>query len=538
MNKYTKYAEEVVTGKITACNNIKLACQRYLDWFNRVDFEFKPHKVDKVVNFISNLKHYKGSHNKQPFILQPYQYWIICNIFGFYHKGTNKRVIRYAYLEMARKSGKTALVSAILLYMLIADGEPSAECEMVANNAKQAKICFTMASNYLSTIDPKGKYFRRFRDSIKFDKTKSVLQVLSSVASGNDGYNSHAFVLDEAHEQKDSRLWDVMVSSQGARKNPLGIIITTAGFNLYGFCYQYRLMCQDILNGLKQDDTQFSAIFSLDDTDDFTDPNVWVKANPSLGVTVDEDYLAQQVQRAKNDSNFEVGVRTKNFNQWVSASDIWIRNNIVLKSTQKVDLDDYKGCIAYCGVDLSEVCDLTAVSLCILKDDKYIFKTKYYLPESVLDGNSNMWLYREWSKKGMLTITKGETVDYNVIISDLLKAKEKVDIQCVGYDTYNAKKWSKDMVQMGFNMKEYSQSLLNFNYPTKEFERKIKSGEVIIDDNEITRWCISNVELMHDHCNNVKPGKGENQKKIDGVIAMIEALGTYLTLPQYDYDII
>ena len=273
MNDYTDYAKQVVSGQIVACNYIKQACQRYLDWFSKYDF--RADKVDRVVNFIKHLKHTTGRHNKQPFELLPYQKWIVANIFGFYYPNTDKRVINYAYIELARKQGKTALAAAICLYMLIADGESGAEVELVANSAKQAKICFQMASNYLSTIDPKGKFFKRYRDTIKFDKTKSIIQILSSEAGNNDGYNSYCFCLDEAHEQRDSRLWDVMCSSQGMRENSLGMIITTAGFNKFGFCYNFRQVCTEILSGVKEDDSQFIAIYTLDEDDNWHDPDCW-----------------------------------------------------------------------------------------------------------------------------------------------------------------------------------------------------------------------------------------------------------------------
>ena len=162
MTKYTEYAEDVISGKVIACKEIKLACQRYLDLFSRDDVEFRPTKADQVVNFIGKLKHFTGVHNGKNFKLLPYQQWIVYNIFGFYYKGTNKRVINYAYLELARKSGKTMLVAAILLYMMIADGENGSECEMVANSRQQAHIAFDMCSKLLKTLDPKGKYFKRF----------------------------------------------------------------------------------------------------------------------------------------------------------------------------------------------------------------------------------------------------------------------------------------------------------------------------------------------------------------------------------------
>ena len=533
--KYIQYAEDVVNGRINACKYIKEACQRYLDWFNI--YEFREEKVNNVINFISHLKHFVGKHNGKPFILLPYQQWIIYNIFGFYYPNTDKRVINYVYLELARKNGKTAFAAAISLYMLCADGENGSEVEMVANSAKQAKICFDMSSNFLSSIDKKGKYFTRYRDKIKFDKTKSFLQILSSDASGNDGYNSYCFVLDECHEQKDSRLWDVMVSSQGMRENSLAMITTTAGFNLYGFCYSYRRTCTEILSGLKKDDSQFVAIYTMDDDDDWSDSNNWIKSNPSLGVTVNESYLQQQIEKAKNNTSLEVGIRTKNLNQWISTSDIWISNDLLMDATEKVDLDDFKESTCYIGVDLASVSDLTAVSVMIPIDGKFYFKTKYYLPQSALKDNSNCELYKDWKRKGYLTITDGNVTDYDYLLSDIIKVSNKLFIDKIAYDAYNATQWAINATAQGLPLEPYSQALWSFNRPTKEFERLIKSGRVVIDDNPITRWCFSNVVLKYDHNENVKPTKLENQQKIDGTISMIESLGIYLNQPQFNNEV-
>ena len=521
--KYLEYAEGVISGKIVACKYVKQACQRYLDFFQK--YEFRKDKVEKVVKFINHLKHYTGSHNGKPFILQPYQLWIVASIFGFYHKGTDKRVCNYVYIELARKSGKTALMAAICLYMLVADGENGSEVELVANSAKQAKIAFDMCSKFLGSVDMKGKYFKRYRDSIKFDKTSSILQVLSSDASGNDGYNSYCFLLDECHEQPDSRLYDVMCSSQGMRVNPLAMIITTAGFNKFGFCYSYRNTCLNVLSGVAEDDTLFSAIYTLDDEDDWTNPEVWVKANPSLGVTVSKDYLEKQVHKAKINTGQEVGIRTKNFNQWVSSMDIWINNDLLLESSEPIDLSSFSDCTCFVGIDLASVSDLTAFSVMIQKEDIYYFKTFYYLPQTALDGNSNSELYKEWHRKGYITITPGNVTDYDYVLKDLMKVASVVPIEKIAYDSYNATQFAINATEQGLPLVPFSQALWSFNRPTKDFERLIKSKKVVIDNNEITRYCFANVSLKWDHNDNCKPIKQEAMQKIDGVISILEALG-------------
>lgn len=537
---YTAYAEDVVSGKITACSYVQMACKRYLSWFDRNDIEFRTDKVDRVVNFISKLKHCTGSFKGKTFKLEPWQFFVICGIFGWYYKGTEKRVTKYVYIEVARKNGKTALIAAILLYMLIGDSESGAECDLLANSFKQANICYEMCSNMLQSIDPTGKYFKRYRDTIKFDRTKSKLQVLSSEASGLDGFNASAWVLDECHEQPNSRLFDVMCSSQGMRKNPLGIIITTAGFNIFGFCYNYRNTCIDVLNGSKQNDSLFSLIYTLDEKDDWRDPEVWAKSNPMLDVTVTTDYISQQILNAKNNPELENGIRTKNLNQWLIDSSLteWISREHIGTSSTPIDLNMFpKGTPCYIGVDLSQISDLTAMSVLIPHEDKVYFKNFYYLPYTALTSSPNKEFYRELSDKGHLIITPSETVDYDYIINDMLRLRDHFRIIKIGYDAYNAKQFQIDAKNQRLPMEAYSQALWAFNMPTKELERLILNGKCVIDDNPLTRWCFANVAIKEDHNSNVKPIKYSRNLKIDGVIAMIEALGIFLLTPQYNSKI-
>lgn len=364
-------------------------------------------------------------------------------------------MIKNVWIELARKNGKSMWAAAIALYALIGDGEANAEVEFIANSSKQAQICFDMCRNMVEKLDPKRKLFKTYRDKIKFDATKSFLQVLSSDSGLNDGWNSSCFVADEVHAYADSKMFDVMKSSQGMRDNPLALAITTAGLNLFSFAYNMRKTNIEILYGKKEDDSQFVAIYTLDEDDDFTDEKVWIKANPNLNVTVKPQYLREQVQQAKNNSTLEISTRTKNFNQWLSSSDIWVSNDILLEHSQKVDLTDYqdKDLVAYIGVDLSAVSDLTAVSVMIPTEEKLVFKNYYYLPQSVLDGNSNSVQYRMWHDKGLLKLTQGNVTDYDYITNDIMKISEIIPIQLVAYDRYNATQWSIKMTELGCQCK-------------------------------------------------------------------------------------
>lgn len=321
------------------------------------------------------------------------------------------------------------------------------------------------------------------------------------------------------------------------RENPLSIVITTAGFNLFSPCYNMRRTNIEILYGKKEDDTQFTAIYTLDDGDDWQDSSNWIKANPCLGVTVKEQYLKEQVTQAINNTSMEVGIRTKNFNQWLSTSDVWISNDLLLKSSEQLDISFFKDLNVYMGVDLSAVSDLTAVSICAEIDSKYYFKTYYFLPQSALSDNSNSELYKDWKRKGLLYITDGNVVDYDYILSTIMKINQTAYINKIAYDNWNATQWAINATAEGLPLEPFSQALWHFNRPTKELERLLKSDRVIIDDNEITRYCFSNVTIKTDHNENCKPIKEERQQKIDGVIAMLQALGCMIEQPQYNQQI-
>lgn len=541
-DKYLKYAQDVVSGKQVAGKLIKLACQRYLDFMNDARYEFRPDKCERVLSFVSKLKHYQGKCAGKPFVLEEWQKWIIYSIFGFYYKDSNERLVKKALLTVGRKNGKTFLIAAIALYMLIADGEPAAQVLNIANNTKQAHLLFEMQQKLVKCLDPKHKYTKTLRDSIQIQKTSSYSQVLSSDSSGHDGSSPSTYILDEVHEMKDSKLWDVMISGTGFRVSPLGICISTSGFLLNGFLHTYRDVCIDILEHRKEDDEQFAAIYELDEEDDWTDEKNWVKANPNLGVTVTKKYLEGQIRSAINDSALETSVKTKNFNMWVSSKEIWISDDKIRKVMAPVNLEDYKDEECFMGVDLSAVSDLTSTTVMFppnpdreINPDKFVFKTIIYLPESELTENVNSYLYMIWKRENYLKVTSGNVVDYDFILKDQININDTNYIVNVAYDKWNATQWAINATSEGLPLSPYSQALGNFNGPTKTLERLIRTGQVIIDNNPIVRWAFSNVSLKIDHHENAKPTKAndEKSKKIDPVISMIQSLGGYLSNPRY-----
>lgn len=532
--KYIQYAEDVLSGKIVTGNYIKLAATRFFRLMSDERYEFREDKVEQVCEFISIIHHYTGKHAGKPFILEAWQEWIVASMYGFYLKGTNERLVQSAYIEMARKQGKSAFASALCLYHLIADGEMNAEVYMAANSKDQAKVSFNMASNFSKMLDPGKEFLDPYRDTIKYERTLSFLKVLAADSSKLDGPNASMYLIDEYHAAKNSGVKDVLQSSQGMRENPMAVIITTAGFDRLGVCYQYREMCTEVVSGLKEDDTLFIAIYCLDKEDDWKDEAVWVKSNPNLGVTVQPKYIKTQVKKAINTPSDEVGIKTKNLNIWCDAEKIWIKDDYILAASANVNLEDYSGLDCFIGVDLSSTSDLTAFSVMIPTTEKMVWKTFYFLPEAALTEKRFKELYGEWARQGALCITPGNVVDYDFILNKIMEIGQILNIVTIGYDSWNATQFVINCTEKGLPMEPYSQSIGNFNKPTKELERLLLSGVAVIDNNIINRHCFRNVVMARDKNGNTKPSKQFEEKKIDGVITMIEALGVYLMCPRYD----
>ena len=539
MEIWDEYVQDVASGRQIACAYVRQAVERYRTMLSDGRFEFRIQAVRKVVSFFALLRHFQGSHAGKRFVLAPWQQFIIAAIYGFYWKGTRTRVVTSVYIEMARKQGKTAFAAGLALYHMMADGEPAAEVYLAANSKEQAKIAYSFCKAFAKGLDPKQQMLRIYRDSITFDATNSQMRVLAADSTKLDGPNPSMYLLDEYHAARDTSLKDVLQSGQGMRDNPMQIIITTAGFDKLGPCYEMRTTCTEILQGIKEDWSLFAIIYTIDDTDDWKSPDVWQKSNPNLGVTVKPKYIEDQIQKALNSPSEEVGVRTKNINQWCDAEEVWIPDRYILQSTLKYDASFFSGQEIFVGIDLSATTDLTAVGFMMPREDedmmRLYFYLRYYLPEAALSANRFKELYGAWRRLGCLTITPGNVTDYDYILNDIMDMQRVHGcyINAVGYDSWNATQFAIDATQAGLPMQPFSQSIGNFNKPTKELERLILSDRVRFDGNVITRHCFRNVVMARDNNGNTKPSKKFVEKKIDGVITVIEALGVWLSSPRF-----
>lgn len=539
--KYKSYALDVIEGKVVACEYVRLACSRYLSWFDKEDRYFDSKAVDKVVNFLQKLPQSTGKFAGKPLVLQDWQKWVVASIYGFKWCSDNTRVVREVYIEVARKCGKSTLAAGLMLYHLIADSEQEAQVIFAANSFAQAQLAFTMSRNFVESIDKNSKYFKYYRDSIKFPLTRSIMKVVSSDAEKLDGLNCSAFCLDEYHAAVNNNVANVLTSSTGMRTQPMMLYITTAGFDQSNPCFLIRVNFIGILEGKIQDDSVFCAIYTLDKEDDIEDPKNWVKCQPNLGLTVTESYIQSQLQKAKNTPLLMTNFKTKLLNIWCSnEKGEWIPSRYIQDSMTTIDLQDPKfyGCTGYLGMDLSSTSDITAISLLIPLDNTIYLKSWYYLPESALVESSNADKYKFWKERGLLTITEGNVVDYNKVIDDIQEISKIIPIECISYDQWQSTMAIIKLTELGFSCQPYSQTIGSMNKPTRHLEMIARNGTLKLDRNLITSWMFGNCEIQEDSNGNIKPIKTNKEKKIDGVHSSLNALGKYLEQPQYNNEII
>jgi len=546
---YEEYAYDVSHGHIPACENIKLAVERYYWFKERDDMYFDKDRVDYTIKFIAKLKQFEGQFNNQPMILQPWQQFIVANVFGWKWKKNDLRVTRNVYILTPRKSGKTTFMAALALVGLLIDGENGAEIDFVANSRQQASLAFKHVKNFTESLDPEHQFLKVYKNGrIEVDITQSKIQVLASDAMKNDGYNSHFCIYDELHASKDSNLYDVMKTSMGARRQPLMLIISTAGFLLDGYpCFEMRKSNIEILKGLKEDDTQFSMIFELDEGDDWEDSSTWNKVQPSLNLTVSTDSMKEYVNKAKNNPAEMTNILTKIFNKFCTSKEVWIGTDIIYPLLQNVDLNRLKGERCFMGLDMASTNDFTAQSIMFPPNpdreyypDKYIFKSFIYVPAGALEKSVNQSLYKQWKRDGQIEVTDSNVVQYDVILKKQMEFDEDFDIQGIYYDTYKAQGWAIQATELGLYLEPYPQTMGPFTKPTVNFGYLAKTGQVVIDNNSCVLWCFNNCELKYGGkqsddmiCKPVKAG-GIKSNKIDPIISMLEALGGYMASPYYE----
>ena len=429
---------------------------------------------------------------------------------------------------MSRKNGKTALVSIVLLYCLIADNEPNAQVICSAPTMKQADIVFKMSNTYLRQITKKGKTYRT--SQIKLDDNE--LFIISGDATTNDGWNCSAFVCDESAAFNND-VWGVLRSSQGSRLQPIAISISTASGDKKSLAYQQREYGIKILQNEIINDIYCPLIWELDQGDDPYDENNWIKSNPSLNVTVSSVYIENQLITAKQDVTQTAAILTKTLNIWQNSKFQWIHDQIIkdclISENEWFDKLKSKLNQLYLGVDLSSVSDLSALAMMYYLDKQYYFNVKYYLPENFTNYQQNMMYYRSLAANNHISLTIGNVVDYNYIINDILSMRDNARIINLFYDSYNSPMFIQLCKAAKIPTEPFSQTIGSYNRPTKHLQREILSGNVKFVDNPLIINNFNDVIIKKDLNSNEKPFKEDHlNHHIDGVIASIIALAAWM----------
>lgn len=531
------YAEQVRFGGILVCEYVRLAVERYyadLDRALDMGRYFDKKAAMRAIHFIEKLKHTKGEWAGQLFRLEPWQQFVLWNIFGWKNADGTRR-FRYAYIEIARKNGKTALSAGVGLYMLFADGESRPEVYSAATVKDQAKICFSDAVEIVKATDLKN-YLTPYRNSIVYELKGGTMKPLSSDYGTHDGLNPSCGIIDEFHAHKDSGMFDVIKSAFGARRQPLMFIITTAGFDKSGVCYAYRENVIKVLRGVNEDDSLFGIIYTLDDKSEWDDPKMWIKANPNLGVSLSADYLADQVKDAKNRPEAVRNVMTKNVNLWVDAERTWILDDAWQKCIGTTDPADLKGCACWGGLDLSNVSDITAYVLLFHEHDRFQLLPHFWIPEEkmlekIRKENIN---YDKWVAEGYVTVTPGNVIDYDFVKADILRIVADYDLRTSAYDRWNSSQTIIDLQNEGMECNPFGQGYGSMSAPTKEFEKLVLTEKIEHFGNPVLRWMLASTLVKTDPAGNIKPDKEKSTQKIDGIVAAIMALGEWMTAQAND----
>lgn len=527
--RWKEYIRDIKSGKIASGNLIKQAIDRFERFLSREDIYLDEKGLDECVDFIASIKHFLGKSAGKPFILEPWQEFIIANLFLKY-KSTKYRVANELYIQVSRKAGKDAFMAAIALYLMVLEGEASPEIVCAANSTDQGRILFNYITQFSKSIDPKENVISLYRNYVQTEFNNGICKVISSDASRADGMNLSAFFLDEFHEAKDRLMYDVLKSSQGMREQPLAVIITTAGYNLEGPCHDMYELAIQVLGEVKTMDNFFPFIWQLDPEDDYTDPKNFIKCQPNLGVTVTEEFMIGEANKAKADPTSEVGVKTKTFNIWCSSEFQWIKPEVIVQCMQDIKLEDYAGYSCIAGVDLSSVGDMSALSIMLPIEEKRIFFNWSFLPEDSYKNHPNKELYRKFHQAGELDITPGNVIDYQYITNKIWQINQICPIIAIYYDPFNSSQWVINMTELGFNMQPYSQNMGNMNRPTKEFQKLVlEQKDIIIKKSSNFVWQIMGASIKEDYNQNIKVVKTSyTRQKIDNVIACITALGGFL----------
>lgn len=539
----TKYARDVVTGKVSACRYVRLACQRHLDDLAAQGVSlwvWDEAAADHICTFAENMIHIKGEWAGKRIVLEDWQCFVLGVPFGW-KSANGLRRFGEVYVEIPRKNSKSTLAAIIGLYMQCADNEPGAEVYSGATSEKQAMEVFRPAWLMVKKNQPFARHFGLELSGT--EKNPGTIYRLSDgsrfepvVHNPGDGASPHCGIVDEYHEHKSPDLYDTFATGMGARRQAMQVVITTAGTNTSAPCYARRKHAVDVLEGTVPDESLFAIIYTIDVDEDapeggeaWQDFERWKAANPNYGVSVYEHYLRKRYDKACRNINERNIILCKHLNIWnnagVGAFDMaaWARC-----ARPGLRLEDFRGCKAFAGVDLASKVDLAALVLFIDSDDGPVLIARNYIPEATAEKPENDH-YRRWAAEGWLTVTDGVRTDFGHIEDDLREAAEILDIKALAYDPREATYLMTQVAGWAsFELVEVTQGAAQMSEPMKELEALISGNEIIHQGDPCFTWQIGNtIKKQARGGGPVKyhyPTKEADDLKIDASVSAIMAV--------------
>ena len=537
MNWVKEYYRRIKSGDIITSRRVKAVYERLVKEMgdDSIPYYFDEETGERPITFIETFCKQSQGTIGAPLKLELFQKAFIQLLFGWLEKDTGYRRFRETLFLCGRKNGKSTLLSGIALYMLVADYEGAAEIYSVATKKDQAKKVLTEAVNMIKQSPELRAVLKKRRNDVYFPATSSIFEALASDSNTLDGLNSHAVIIDELHAIRDRNLYEVMKQSTSSRRQPLVVMITTAGtVRECIFDNMYELAC-DIADGKKKDDAFLPILYEIDSRDEWTNPQMWIKANPGLGKIKQYKTLAAFVERAKNNPADLPGVLCKDFNYRENDNSVWLSYDQI-KNDAVFDMSEVYNTYAIGGCDLSATTDLTAATLLIRKpnDETVYVLQHYFLPQARIEHleekNTNEAPYRLWAERGLLTVCEGNRVNFSEVTQWFCQMRDehKIDAFKVGYDRALAGYWVEAMKSNGSTMEPVAQGPFTWSQPMREMGAAFADKIVNYNKNPILLWCLSNTAVKKSGVNNIQPVKITDKRRIDGAVSLLNAWVIYV----------
>lgn len=548
-----QYANDVRSGKIVTGKRIKQAVERFFRWIETAEadgYELDHKKGMQAINFFpAFLNHTKGKMAGRPFILSPFQQFTMYNVFGWIKSSNGFRRINTVYDKRAKKNGKTAEMAGMALYAMSFDLEMEAEIYVGATKEEQARLCWEQAKMFIESpvANPALRQmgFYAMQRIIGFRKTNSKMRALGGDSKTQDGINCHVGIIDEYHAHKDDTVKENLESSTVQRTQALIYHITTAGSNVQSACKRYEESVIEVLEGRNTDDHLWIMIHDIDQEDLKTEESwenkeLWQKANPLMGTGLDIDAIEKEYIKAVNQPSKIRNFKTKNLNMWVDQEFDWIYNEIWMKGkVDSIPLQKFIDNGSYAGLDLSTTTDLSAYVILSEPDEFGDRYAKFYLfcPKDTIEKRSkeDRVPYQFWADMGYIIATPGNVIDYDTIEETINRTYHLHKVIRLEYDRYNATQLIQGLQESGLNVSEFSQAIGTISAPTKEFEKLVYEGKIKHDGNPAVAWMLASCVIYADANENIKVHKGRsgaNGRRVDGIIALINALGGSMSTPE------